>query len=394
MSSSNLVEITLIEESVLGETPGAGNFKTARYTSESLSGTPETTESTLIRKDRMSSGQVVTGLTVNGDIATEIAKDPVLDLLFESLMLSDFQTSVAVNVDLTIDNTAKTIDRAAGDFNADLVVGDFIRLAGFSTAGNNVEVLVAEIVDADTIRYVGPEGMADEAGSGTSYLLADKIGIGSDKKSFSMQKQFTDLTNKALIYKGQLVSNASIAINYGEISNATFSFNGTFRDDVDQATDFITDGRTVDPAATTNPMNGSIDMPFIANSAVGNLDDSNFCIQSVEVSVNNNYTPQTCIGTIAPKDYSPGQAQVEVNLTAYLDDENWQLIAKKLTQEPFAVAFLIKNAGGLYAFYMPAVQVSFEDPSSQGQNQDVLLNMSGVAKVGANGESALTIYSL
>lgn len=394
MSSSNLVEITLIEEAVLGETPVAGNFKTARYTSESLSGTPETTESTLIRKDRQSSGQVVTALTVNGDISTEIAKDQVLDLFFESLMLSDFQASSPVSADLTIDATLKTIDRAAGDFNVDVAVGDIIRLASFSSSVNNVEVLVAEIVDADTIRYVGPETMVDEVGVGTTFQVANKVSIGSNKKSFSMEKNFTDLTNKAIVYKGQLVSNATVAINYGEIANATFSFNGTSRQDVDQAADFITNGRTVDVAATTNPMNGSIDMPFIANSAVGSLDDSSFCIQSVELAINNNYTPQTCIGDIAPKDYSPGTAQIEVTLSAYLDDENWPLLAKKLTQEPFALGFMVKNAGGFYGFYLPAVQVSFEDPSSAGQNQDVILNMTGVAKVGDNGESALSIYTL
>jgi len=41
---------------------------------------------------------------------------------------------------------------------------------------------------------------------------------------------------------------------------------------------------------------------------------------------------------------------------------------------------------------MPAVQVSFDDPASGGQNQDVLISMTGTAKVGDAGESALTIY--
>jgi len=55
MSSANLVRLTAIEETVYGETPVAGNFKTARFTSEALSGTPDTSESQSIRTDRLSS---------------------------------------------------------------------------------------------------------------------------------------------------------------------------------------------------------------------------------------------------------------------------------------------------------------------------------------------------
>ena len=63
-------------------------------------------------------------------------------------------------------------------------------------------------------------------------------------------------------------------------------------------------------------------------------------------ALNNNLTPQTCIGTVAPKDYSPGTAQIEVTMTAYLEDTDWSLLATKLTQTPFAIGYLTKNAGG------------------------------------------------
>ena len=53
---------------------------------------------------------------------------------------------------------------------------------------------------------------------------------------------------------------------------------------------------------------------------------------------------------------------------------------------------MVKNAGGAYGFYLPQVQVTFDDPATGGQNQDIMTSMSGMAKVGATGESALTIY--
>lgn len=392
MSSSNLVEINFIEETVLGETPGAGNFSTARFISEALSGTPETTESAQIRSDRLTSGQVVVGLTVGGELSFELAKEPEIDDFIESAMLSTFATSGAVTVDLTIDTTLKTITRAAGDFTLDLNVGDFISLTNFANAENNVQVMVTEVTSATVIKYTGPEGMVDEAGSETDYKLADKISIGTTKKSFSMIKKFIDLTNKAINYRGMLVNTMNLNVAYGEIVNGSFGFSGVDYDPVDAAVDFMTNGRTINAPSTTQSMNGSIDMPVIASSSVGTLDGVTFCIQNVELALANNLTAQQCIGKAAPKDYSPGSAGITVNLSAYLADDNWSIIKKKLTQESFALGFQVKNGDGWYGFYMPAVQVSFDDPASGGANQDVILSMSGTAKVGANGESSLYIY--
>lgn len=392
MSSSNLVRIAFIEETVYGETPGSGNFEQARFTSDSLSGSPETTESQQIRVDRFSSGQVVTGLTVAGEINFELAKEDAIDEFFESAMYNTWTPSGVVNEDLTIDTTAKTITRAGGDFTADLEVGDVLTLAGFSDSNNNTEIMVTSIDSATVIKFVGDEEMVDEAGSGTSYQVADKMTIGTTKKSFSIEKAFLDLTNKAIIYKGMICSGFTITATYGEIINGSFSFSGNNYQTVSAAADFITDGRTINDAGTTNSLNGSVDMPFLVSSAVGTLDEATFCIQSVEITLNNNLTAQTCIGETAPIDYSAGTAQIEVNISAYFSDESYGLLSKKLTQEAFAVGFLLKNVDGFYGVYMPAVQVSFDDPASAGINQDVILSMSGVAKVGANGESPLTLF--
>lgn len=397
MSSSNRVRIALIEESTYGVTPGAGNFMTARFISESLSGSPETTESQQIRTDRLSSGQVVTGLTVGGDMAFELAKETVLDELIESAMLSTWSTFAAVVVGLDLDNTAKELTRSAGTWAGNNVaVGDFLTLDGFvATANNGAVIQVVEIISTTVIRYVGPSTLVTEDGSAsltTQFEQADKIAIGTTKKSFSVEKKFEDLTDKALIYKGMMVSQMNLNVSYGEIVNGAFTFAGNNYINADTAGEHITDGRTIDAPATSQSMNGSIDMPFLTSSAVGDLDEVTFCIQSVEISLNNNMTPQNCIGETAPVDYSPGTAQIGVTLSAYLADGNWDVLQKKLTQTSFALGFIVKNADGWYGFYMPAVQVSFDDPASPGANQDIIMNMTGTAKVGASGEKSLYIY--
>jgi hypothetical protein len=394
MSSSNLVRLAAIEETNLGESP-SGNFSTVRFNSESLSGTPTTTASQQIRSDRMSSGQIAVGLEVGGEINFELAKDPAFDLFMESAMLNEWDTQAPQAVDLDLDVSAKTLTRASGDFNTDLDVGDIITLAGFSNSVNNTQAQVVEIVSATEIRCVfnetnGP--VVNETGTGTSYKRADRLQIGQNKKSFSIEKAFLDLADKALIYKGMLVNTLNLNVTYGEIVGGTFGFSGTRYDAADSSSEFITDGNTIVPASTTNAFNGSIDMPFVNSSSTGTLDEAVFCIQSASISLNNNLLAQTCIGEAAPKDYSPGEASIEISLSAYLADSNWDFLAKKLTQEPFALGFMIKNAGGFYGFYLPAIQTSFSDPASGGPNQQISLEMTGTAKIGENGESALYIY--
>jgi len=76
---------------------------TARFTSESLSGTPETQVSAELRTDRMSSGQVVTGLVVGGDINFELSRDVFFDDWFEAGLMTTWvaKSQVTANVTLT-----------------------------------------------------------------------------------------------------------------------------------------------------------------------------------------------------------------------------------------------------------------------------------------------------
>jgi hypothetical protein len=391
-TSSNLVRLAYITEATYGVTPGTGNFGNARFISESFSGTPETVESAQIRTDRMSSGQIVTGLTVESGLNFELAKETALEDFMESAMYNTFSTASLVTVNLDYSSSAKTLTRASGTFVGEgLKVGDISTLSGFINAVNNVQVMVTNVT-ALVLTVAVPDGMVTESGAATAYKRADKLSIGTTKKSFSFEKAFTDLVTKAIIYKGMIAGQMDLNVAYGELVNGSFTFMGNNYATADLAAEFITDSRTINAQATTQTMNGSVDMPFLTTSALGSFSQDGLDIQSVSLSLNNNMTPQNVIGNTAPVDYTPGTAQISVDISAYLTDNAWAILGSKLTQTPFGLGFMVKNAGGFYGFFLPAVQVSFEDPASGGQNQDVILEMTGTAKVGASGESALVIY--
>lgn len=370
---------------------GSGDFKTARFTSEKYSGTPTTTESAQIRTDRMSSGQVVTGLEVKGGHNFELAKETALEDFMESAMYNPWVTTSPVTETMTMTASTKTISRGSGSFvDEGVEIGDIIILSSWADSGNNglgqvtaVSALSMTIATANTLV---------NATESAVYQIADKLTIGTTKKSLTVVKEFLDLTTKGFNYRGSIVNQMELDVSYGQLISGSFETMGNGYEAADAASEFASYNEYITDPATTNSMNGSVDMPFLMTNVTGSYVQDAFCIQSLKLTLNNNLNPQTCIGNAAPEDYTPGTAAIQVSLNSYLKDANWGLLAKKLSQEAFALGFLVKNTDGWYGFYLPAIQVSFDDPASAGANQDISMEMTGTAKVGSGGESALSIF--
>lgn len=374
-------------------TGGSGSFKTARFTSEQYSGTPETTESQQIRSDRLSSGQVVTGLAVEGGHNFELAKEEAIEDFMESAMYNSWVTSSLKSATQTINTTTKVLSRSAGSYIDDgVVVGDFLKLTNFATAANNTIVMVMEVTSATSLKVAMPVGMVDVVADASNFQVCDKLSIGTTKKSLTVEKTFTDLTTKALIYKGCIVSEMELNVEYGALVTGMFKTMGNDYSSANAASEFASYLEYISDSATTQSLNGSVDMPFLATNVTGSWEQDELCIQSLKLSLNNNLTALNCIGLSAPEDYSPGTAQISASLSSYLKDSNWDMLALKLSQAPFSLGFEVSNSDGWYGFYIPALQVSFDDPQSAGQNQQVSMDMTGVGRVGSNGESSLTIY--
>lgn len=382
-------QVTAAEDNLDG---GLLSFQTARFTQEKYSGTPATTESAQIRTDRQSSGQVVTGLTVDGGHTFELAKELAIEDFLESAMFNSWVTSALVSGSFALNLTTKKLIRTSGSFvNEGVKVGDFIQLSAFVASGNNT-IVMATAVSALEVTFAHPTGMVDASAEAAAYQICDKLAVGTTKKSLTVEKTFLDLTTKALIYRGCLVSQMEMKVEYGSLISGSFDTQGNDYENADQASEFASNGEYFADPATTNTLNGSVDMPFVATDVAGEWDQDLFCLQSIDLTLNNNLTVQNCIGKAAPENYSPGTAQIGAQLSSYLKDANWDLLNRKLSQESFALGYMVKNDGGFYGFFMPAIQVSFDDPASGGANQEISLSMTGVAKVGSSGESALSIY--
>lgn len=390
MSSSNRVALSIIKETTYNETP-AGNLQQVKFISESISGSPETTQSQGIVTDRQPQGQVLTGLSAGGDINFEVRRAPDLDALLAAAMYSAWVAELAVTgLELEINTATKKIIRGSGSFITDgFAVGDYVELAGFANSENNVSVKISAI-SALEITYIGPSTMVNEstdADNDESITRPSYLDIGTTKSSYTISKEYEDLTDKSILYKGALVDSMSVNMAVKEIMSMTLGF-------VTAGYSFpvakLSDGRTVDSAGNATPLNSSADAGkiFIGDEVAP------YCVQSLGINLSNGHSAKDCLGEVSPTGYDEGGASVEVNLSTYLTDSNFSLLDKKLTQESFGVMFYAKNSDGGYCFSLPAIQVAGDDPSAGGANQQVTQEVSGTAKKGPNGESALRIYKL
>lgn len=390
-TSSNLVKINFIKEAVLKTTPGAGNFRSPRFTSESFSGTPLTVISELIRDDRLSSGQVLTGVNVEGTLETELSAEEAIHDLVAGAMFNDWVVSQEKTVNMALNAAAGTLTRAAGSFITEgFKVGDVVKLSGYANALNNVTVVVVKVT-ATIITFFGRPFMVTQAGSAqTKIKRMDNVTIGTDLKSFSFERIHTDLNEKGINYRGVCINRMMWDINWGELIKSSFEFMGAEQQSYDDDANSMSQARTVEDQGTEQVLNGSVDL--ILGVDLGNGFTANELeIEKMSMTLNNNLNPKNIIGAISPEDFSGGTAQVEISITAHINNDNWDVIEKKLTQDPISICGITSNDDGGYGLYMPAVQLTFPDPHSVGQNENLMLEMTGVAKVGDDGGSSLIL---
>jgi hypothetical protein len=408
MSAANAVQDIMVRELTYGQTPdlATAEARTIRFTTEGLSGTPTTTQSQENRVDRMSGGQIVTGLEVGGDINGELSPDPAYWDLFEMGMMSavvpPVPAGVAVALTLTKDAVnpqLATLLITGADLGADgIAVGDVLMLSGFTNPANNGPAQVVEITLPTTAKVSVKRDATDEtiaAGDVTRPQYAD---IGSETISATFSKAYTDVPHLATTdqhsqrYPGGIVNGFNVGLTYGEIVSVVFSIlaNGYVQEAPSLAQQIETAGGDVLPPGTANPLNASIDLGMVTVDG----QPTDYCIESLSIVLDNGNTPQNCLGYAAPMKYVPGTANIAIEASIYLSDSSYDaFMPGKLTMQPVGFLFAAGNMDGGYAFEMPAVQLSFPDPGVTGQNAPVMIDAAGAAKVGPpEHPSALRVY--
>jgi len=257
---------------------------------------------------------------------------------------------------------------------------DLWRITGESLTGTAVKTQSSEI-RSDRLR--NPEKDVNKSISGSidiefsadsfdTYIeaamggtwTADVLKTGLVKRSFSIEKEFTDIA-KFVLFKGMRVGQWSLSMAFGSIVTGSFTFAGT--DVVVSGTSAVGAGST-NAATTTEVLNASTDISNVKIDGVA----TNVCIQSLTLDVNANLREQTCIGKAAPTDQNTGSSSISGTMEVYASAESFDLYGVSLSNSTVEIEYTVTDGVNSYTFLIPNARLSGDTPMIGGLDTDVM----------------------
>ena len=289
MSDSNAVKLRYVPEVTYGTTPtDSADWQELRFTSESLSATPETTTSSEIRSDRAISDMPKVNETVSGGINLELS--------------------------------ANTYD-------------DFIEATlGGTWAQDGVN-------------------------------LWDIIEQGTTYRSFTLEKEFSDIA-KFTSFTGMRVGAMSLDLAFGSIVTGSVTFAGSIG--ATGTTSLVGTGSSA-ALTTTDVMNASSDVSSVKIDGV----ETDICINSMNITFENNLRAINCIGKASASDQRWGTCNISGSVTMYLSAESFALYETALANGELSLEYTVTDGTNSYTFFLPRVKLSGDAPQAGGLDQDV-----------------------
>ena len=224
-TDSNDLELSYATEVTWGTSPtGSGAYQKFRVNSEGFSEQKNRTRPPEIRSDWQSSAAVTQDVQGRGSLQFGISygnTDALLAGLLTGAWTSDLAISavgIAAAQTLT-DGSQGTFTGVAGDFD-DAVVGQWIKVAGFSTTGaNGYYRVLSKLTDGSAIT-VAPSPAADAGGtSETITITGSMLRNAKVFNSFSIQKRWS--ASLGFIYPGTFFTGGQINAARGQFFSGT-----------------------------------------------------------------------------------------------------------------------------------------------------------------------------
>jgi len=193
----------------------------------------------------------------------------------------------------------------------------------------------------------------------------DVLAIGSVRKTFSVQKAFTDVGTYHL-FKGVHAATGSIEIP--EEGKIILTIGGQALDYEDATTSFVTG---VPDAATTTP--------FMSSMSVGDIkvDDVSLagsaCVSAMTINIDNTVQLQRCLGSgkLGPGAIIETEAAITGTITLAWSQKAYSIWKEQIARTQFEVEFPVTDSlGNAYTFNFPKVEVDGDLPS--GGKRDII----------------------
>lgn len=361
-ADANRASLAYWEETTFGTAPSSNpTFEEINFTSESLGADTATALSQTIRSDRQAPSIARTGFSASGDISFEL-QGGGYDDFFQAVL----QSSSALGSETTVISAASTVSFASagtittsGSWASTPNTGDMIVVSGASTSGNNRYYKVVSATS--TVITVSPAPSTESAGSSVTISAGSKITNGTTAKSFTIEREYTDLTNTFASYTGVSLDGMSLTVPPDGIITGSFACIGK---DETSGTSTLGDGSNT-AAATTQVMSGVNDVNTIL---VGGAD---FTATGASFSLSNNLRARQVVGTLGTESVGSGVVSITGSVSAYFSSA-----AIFNTYLNFTASSLVivteDSAGNGYVFDIPNIRFTGGRRVAGGQSTDII----------------------
>lgn len=352
MSDSNRESIGFIAESTDGTNPG-GDKQLLNFTSTTLGKTNESTESKFIRSDTNRAGVIRTGINASGDLGIELQYGGY-DAFLEAALRGTFSTALAVN--------GTTISAAASDnsFNgsggsefANAVAGQWVKVSGFATTGNNGWARVVSRTNSKIV--VSGLTLTNESAGPTVTIKGSVCKNATTKKSFTIERHFQDIT-KYILLTGMRVSELALNFSTAAIAEGSISFLGM------NGTASGSSGFSGTTAAATTPSMNTVDniKAIYIDGVLATTDFTN-----LDFTISTNSEALKAIGSLPSTAVRQGSISVSGTIGEYFEDT--VLLNKSYNFTPIDLAIVTEDsAGNGYIWHFPETYITTGNPDNTG----------------------------
>lgn len=371
-AQANVVSLGYIAEATPGVTPTTGPMTLLRYKTADFNANISNTTSQEIRSDRATSDLVRTSGSSEGSIAFELSA-----VEYEPFMESALGGTWSASANLTeaITYSTGTLTFTASDTTG-IIPGGFVKVAGFTTpnlSNNGVFKVASVTANTDFTIEAGwtNAGMTDSTSPASGTVKGKNLRNGAVKKTFSMERNFSDLTDEWMNHTGMMVGSMVINAASEAIVDGTLSFQGQ-----QTAIATATLGSGTATSVTSNPI-----MSAVAN--VGSIYENDTLVsgvffKSINLTTNNNLRNLTAISNLYPIDINMGSFAAEFAVETYFSDTS--LLAKYINGTPSALAYQFDDDNGnTIVIEAPNVKYSAGTLNGVALNSDVMVSLTATA---------------
>jgi hypothetical protein len=366
MGSSNRTRVAYVAESNWGVTPATPTLTTVRRTGGSLKSPTETVTSNEIRSDRNRATVQRVGVSANGSMEFELSYGSHDDLLAAAFASA---WTTAINFSDSVQITALTGTIAATGAFTNALVGQWLKLSGFTKPGNNGYFRVAKKTSANEITVEDPDDVLEDETKSAAITSGGCLRNGTTESSFTIEQSHLDL-GFYLQFLGMRVGGVNLSIPASGLITGSFDFQGK-----EATASAATIANTLTAAGTNPVFNGTSHFAALTVGGAALADN----LTEISVALTNNLRQRRALGSLAPVGVIYGTADVTGSFRLYPTGKT--LIDKYLDFEESSLALRLVGGDGKksYILTIPKLVFTGDLPETGALDGDVTLDLNWTA---------------